>query len=456
LTIWPIKISLVGIDEFRKLVMVDQITPYWTYKFPPGTGTHYSLACSRVNGEGLIAAPGQPLSGEEKAGLFVLDSGGHHVYSNSVDGPLSPFLSFLGSNEETRLLAYWSGVGSEALVNVLNASDFRPAWTKSGFPWIGNGDFLDFDVDRDGREELLFSVGGHDNFVSCNDLATGEELWRYDDRVTICWGRLAIGDIDMDGDNEVVFGTEYGNPRGTSSIVVLSSDGQLKWRNDSILGDAGSTPTMLADVNGDGFLEILKVEIDLCGKDGHISSVLCMDALGPEIYSLPFGGSSIAIADVDGDGSLEGLGLTNGRDGGNHDLSEMVCLDLAEGKRKWTTPVPRAYLSGDPVIADITEADGLDTLVSTGMPSGYGRIPGKEPWGSAFVFSADGDIEWRHEFPDWAGDPLACDIDSDGYLEFLIPSYEGRVCAWKTRAECFSEESPKVNGGPTRTGLVVG
>jgi len=434
--------------------MIEGISSLWTFRFPRGIGTHYSLACSRVNGEALIAGPGQPLHAGTKSGVFAIDSGGHLVSRTYHDGPLSPFVAFLGKDEEGRLLAHWSGEGPGARINVLSANHLQPVWIRDGFPWTGNGDFIDCDIEGDGREELLFSVGGLHHHVVCADLKTGEEIWRYDDRVTICWGRLAIADIDLDGDLEVVFGTEYGNPDGTSSIVVLSSDGGLKWRDDSIPGDAGSTPTMLADVNGDGLLEILKVEIDLCGRDGHTSSVLCLDAHGSRLYSTPFGGSSIAIADVDGDGSLEGVGLTSGRDGGNHVLSEMVCLDLSTGKRKWTRAVPRVYLSGDPVIASMGDDEGLDTLVTTGMPSGYGRIPGKEPWGSAYMFSPSGKLVWHQEFPDWAGDPLACDIDSDGFLEFMIPSYEGRICAWKTRAACSCDEFPKVNGGPARTGLV--
>jgi outer membrane protein assembly factor BamB len=434
--------------------LAGDISQFWSYKFPPGVGTHYALACSRVENGTMIAGPGQPLVRGGTSGLFAVDGRGRLLHKSSVAGPISPFVAFLGC-EDKRLLAYWSGEGSKAQVNVVDASKFSTVWIRDGFPWTGNGDFLDLDIDRDGREELLFSVGGEDNYVECADLKTGEELWRYDDRVTICWGRLAIGDIDLDGDPEIVFGTEYGNPDGSSSIVALSSDGRLKWRNDSIMGDAGSTPTMLADVNGDGYLEILKVEIDLCGRDGHVSCVICLDASGSELFSIPFGGSSIAIGDVDGDGYLEGLGLTNGRDGGGHGLSEMVCLDLDRGNRKWSRSVPRVYLSGDPVIADITEGKGLDTLVTTGMPSGYGRIPGEEPWGTAYLFSAFGDLEWQQEFPDWAGDPLVCDIDSDGKLEFVIPSYEGRICAWKTEGACSCDEYSKVNGGPTRTGLVV-
>lgn len=436
--------------------MYDGISPLWTFRFPRGIGTHYSPACSRVNGEVLIAGSGQPIDAGVKSGLFVIDSLGHLVQRTTVEGPLSPFVAFLGKYEERRLLAHWSGGGPGARVNVLSARDLKPVWVRDGFPWTGNGDFIDCDIDGDGREELLFSVGGRDHHVVCADLKTGDEIWRYGDRVTICWGRLVVADIDLDGYPEVVFGTEYGNPDGTSSLVVLSSNGDLKWRDDSIRGDAGSTPTMLADVNGDGLLEILKVEIDLCGKDGHTSSVLCLDSLGERIYSTPFGGSSIAIADVDGDGSLEGVGLTSGRDGGNHGLSEIVCLDLSTGKRKWTRTVPRVYLSGDPVIASMSDDEGLDILVTTGMPSGYGRIPGQDPWGSGYVFSPTGKIVWHQEFPDWAGDPLACDIDSDGYLEFIIPSYEGRICAWKTRAPCSCDEFPVANGGPARTGRAGG
>ncbi len=431
----------------------DWIRPLWTYRMPAGVGTHYATASARVGGRTFIASPGQLLPGSKaQPGIFVIDSKGGLMYRTQEKGFVSVFPAFIRLGGIIPHLAYWSGKESDWRLKIRRAKDGRLLWQKKGYPWIGNGDFLDLDVNHDGRDELLYSMGGERHWVVCCDARTGEDLWLYDDRVTICWGRMAVADIDRDGANEIVFGTEYGNPDGTSSIIVLSPEGSLKWRYDRIRGDAGSTPAMLADVDGDGCLEVLKVEIDLCGRDGHPSSVMCFDARGSPKYSLPFGGSSIAIADVDGDGVLEGLGLTTARDGGSRNRSEMVCFDLLNATRKWSSPVPRVYLSGDPVVANLTGSDGLETIVTTGMPSGYGRIPGKEPWGEAYVFSPTGELIWRQRFPDWAGDPMACDIDQDGHNEIVIPSYEGRVCAWRTLGRADSGEFTKANGGPLRLG----
>lgn len=431
-----------------------EIEPIWTYTLPTGLGTHYSAACARFGTETTIALPGQPL-GEPggESGIFLLDQNGRLRARSHEVGAISPFSAILDAPEGPSI-AYWAG-REEPRAKLVRASDCSRIWSRS-HPWTGNGDFLEGDFNHDGREEIIYSVGGLKHYIVCADLATGEELWRYADRVTVCWGRLAAADIDLDGEFEIVFGTEYGNQDGTSSIVALSPDGSVKWRRDDIIGDAGSTPAVLADVNGDGLLEVLKVEIDLCGRDGHISTIVCTDAFGSPLYSLQFGGTSVAVADVDGDGALEALGLTSERDGGAHGRREMVCFDLSEPDHKWVAKVPRAYLSGDPVVADMSGEEGLETLVTTGMPSGYGRIPGRKPWGKVYLFSSSGELVWMEDFPDWACDPLACDLDGDGMNEFLIPSYEGRLCAWKTPGRAKALDFRKANGGPLRLGQPSG
>jgi len=430
------------------------IEKLWTFRLPSGIGTHYSPVCGLVEGEVLTAVPGQALGkSTSETGLFLVGPGGELLSRTFEKGPLSPFLAILQLDGEP-CIAYWSQDGPGPVAKLLRLPDLHLVWKNPSHPWAGNGDFLNADVNGDGKEEIIFSVGGQDNYVICVDARSGEELWRYEDRVTVCWGRTAVGDIDADGELEIVFGTEYGNPDGTSSLIALSGGGELEWRYDKIRGDAGSTPALLADVDGDGCMEVLKVEIDLCGRDGHISELLCFDAFGKPKYSLKYGGSSVAVGDIDGDGILEGVGLTQARDGGNHHRSEAVCFDLQSPRRKWATKVPRVYLSGDPVIADLSETDGLETLITTGMPSGYGRIPGQEPWGRAYLFSASGDMFWSHDFPDWAGDPLVCDVDGDARNEFMIPSYEGRLCAWKTAGIAMRTPFPVANAGPLRLGCL--
>ncbi len=429
-----------------------RIREAWTCHLPEGLGTHYSLVCAQLGKRTFLAAPGQTLTDpQQRPGLLVLDGDGNLLTRTAEAGCISPFVAFVRIGNEL-CLAYWAGHQEKPELKVIRP-DGSCVWSKPGYPWIGNGDFLEGDINGDGRLEMVFSVGGLNHFIACVDARTGEELWRYDEGVTVCWGRCAMDDIDGDGEIEVVFGTEYGNDDGSSSIVALSPDGDRKWRLDGIVGDAGSTPTMLADVNGDGKLEVLKVEIDLCGKDGHVSRLMCVDAFGKPIYASKFGGSSVAVADIDEDGLLEGLGLTCGRDGGNHLRREMVCFNLRTGRRKWVSKVPDVYLSGDPVISNLSEDEGLETVVTTGMPSGYGRIPDRSPWGKAYVFSSTGDILWSRDFPDWAGDPIACDLDRDGKTEFVLPSYEGRLCAWETEGVALAREFRKPSGGPHRLGV---
>jgi hypothetical protein len=47
---------------------------------------------------------------------------------------------------------------------------------------------------------------------------------------------------------------------------------------------------------------------------------------------------------------------------------------------------------------------------------------------------------------------MACDIDRDGLTEFVIPSYEGRLCAWRTEGPAISTEFRVASGGAHRLG----
>ncbi|MCD6505605.1 hypothetical protein J7M22_03165 [Candidatus Poribacteria bacterium] len=97
---------------------------------------------------------------------------------------------------------------------------------------------------------------------SYGEAVDGRLLWEYADRVHICWGKSAIGDIDGDGKLEIIFGTEYANSNGTSSVVALNYDGNVLWRYDGIPGDCGSSKDislcqLVFDVDGDGKKELL-------------------------------------------------------------------------------------------------------------------------------------------------------------------------------------------------------
>jgi len=323
-------------------------------------------------------------------------------------------------------------VGTEGTLALLSARDGGTIWQHSTEgPFGSNRDALCLDLDADGEREIL--VGAH-HFLVCLR-ADGSEKWRYDRGVMICWGSSAVGDVNGDGRMEIAIGSEYGNADGTSAMALLSDRGEEVWRHDGIEGDLGSNPAMLADANGNGRLEILKVELNLCARGPYpFSRLWCWSANGDALWRADFGGGEVSIADLDGDGALEAVGITNPRDGGQVSPA-IICFDLRNGARRWERPVRRHWLQSWPAMARLDDSGQLRAIVGATNPSGYGRNEAEPPYTDLYVVDARGEVIWQQTFPDLVLCPIACDLDGDGKNELIVPCADGRIVCVATEGK---------------------
>ncbi len=410
-------------------------------KWVAETGRYLQGAvCGRVEGAArlFVAAFGRP--GQDPA-IVVLNPDGSLFWQReflrsrgAVSLSVQP--AFVEPHPgEPALITSVVGDGSpetEGLLVLISARDGKAVWKRSTKgPFGSNRDALCLDLDGDGERELL--VGAH-HFLACLR-ADGSEKWRYNRGVMICWGSSAAGDVNGDGRLEIAIGSEYGNEDGTSSMVLLSSQGAEVWRQDGIEGDLGSTPAMLADVNGDGRLEILKVELNLCARGPYpFSRLWCWSAEGETLWRSDFGGAEVAIGDVDGDRALEAVGITNPRDGGEV-RPAIICFDLRDGSRKWERPVRRHWLQSWPAMARLDASGELRAIVGAANPSGYGRRKDEQPYTDLYVLDGRGELVWTQTLPELALCPVPGDIDGDGKNELIVPCADGRVFCFGTEGQ---------------------
>ncbi len=116
---------------------------------------------------------------------------------------------------------------------------------------------------------------------------------------------IAVGDIDgtADGRPELVFGTGGSYLSDGGQLFALHSDGRIVQGWPVLLGYAGEQGPVLADLTGDGNLEIVLNTYDSESGGG----LQVWDHAGALLWAGPGTGRSPVVADLDGDGDLEVL-----------------------------------------------------------------------------------------------------------------------------------------------------
>jgi xylan 1,4-beta-xylosidase len=314
---------------------------------------------------------------------------------------------------------------------------------------------LDFDLDNDNRPEFVYA---DQSTLTCYDLPNFRMRWRFSEDVRFCWSLPVLVDTNRDGKAEIVFGSEYNTGDGTSSMLAIDARGKPVWRSDGHAEDLGSTPVFVADVDGDGENELLKVGLDLEHRQKQEwNHLYVFDMSGKLKSKIELGFTGIAIGDMDGDGHLEGVGLTNTRDGGHNGHREVRCIDLAAGRVKWTTPVGRAYLdTNSPIMADLNRDGKLDAIVGTGNPAGYARLPNSQPWGDLYVLDWRGEILQHIKLPGWPVNLAICDVNDDGLNELaaVIDGLPGSLALYQTKDPATRNDWPTPFGSPRRDGTM--
>jgi outer membrane protein assembly factor BamB len=272
----------------------------------------------------------------------------------------------------------------------------------------------------DGNPIWMFSPpdGGNsslDGVVACSDFVVvgchngyiyavshgGELMWKFR---TGDWTKsLSIGNVDEDGEMEVIVGSDNGE------IYCLNGDnGKMEW-NYKVSSHVRSSPT-LGDVDGDGEIEII-----IAGSDGRI---YCLKGDSGKVkWESYVGGDwvyvygSPALGDVDGDGKIEvivGRGVQNN--------SGVYCISGDSGEVKWSCEVNGAVYTS-PALGDV-DKDGVIEIVV-----------GSHDYHVWCLSGDSGKVKWNC-WTEWGGvnsSPALGDIDGDGLTEVIIGSNNGKV-----------------------------
>ena len=155
------------------------------------------------------------------------------------------------------------------------------------------------DVDDDGESELV-GLSQESETVFYYDVPEDPtvEPWPDANRTVLaddlrCEG-VALADVDGDGRSELLVGT---------AVFHRGDDGE--WTSESVLDDWDDVRVAVGDVDADGEPEIVYAEGDSPTHGTHMGRVAVVDGLGGEVTVLAedlFCPHSLQVADFDGDG----------------------------------------------------------------------------------------------------------------------------------------------------------
>jgi hypothetical protein len=321
------------------------------------------------------------------------DNGDGAIDENDI--PDVVFHTFTGSD-------YWGN----GILRAVSGDDGTLIWPTSdpGYRTHPGGEIAIADVDpaSPGPELMVCSAGngttrvpGHLTIVG----ADGTLLRRFDtapNLVECGFDAPAVGDMDRDGVPEIIV-----------RWVIAHADGTVVQRARDVSG-TGGTYNSLADVDGDGELELVSAN-GVYEADGTAVWERVVDGAMP---ALPNG--HVAVADVDLDGLPEIIVIASGP----HSITS---IDAATGAVEWG-PID----INPPELASVIAADGRPLGGGPPTIANFDTDPNPEiafAGGFAYViFEHDGTRKWWYETQDRSSRSTGSsifDFEGDGVAEVL-------------------------------------
>ncbi len=355
--------------------------------------------------EGLKA--GQPWSE-----YIIKETGGnvhHDMAFGDFDGDGTPEFATWNQNTFNH-----NDPASRLLIGEIPEDPTAGPWTfATALPIWGEG--MDVaDVDGDGVVDII--AGGR--WISFEE---GQGYTVHEIDVARQGGQVAGGDVDGDGDTDVIFNSGD----GVGPVALYTNDGTPKdggWTAKALLDGFNMQQGHsldLGDLNGDGHLDIFAAEMRLNGgNDDARTWVLINDGTGGFRTTQPakgVGHHESALGDFDGDGDLDILGKPFNWDTPRIDLwlnnmhAENVAPVLVGPWARHAIDSDRPWRAVFAVPADL-DGDGLTDIVTGAW---WYRNPGT--LGGSWTRNAIG-LEGPKPLNNMA---LVADFDGDGDLDVL-------------------------------------
>lgn len=239
-----------------------------------------------------------------------------------------------------------------------------------------------------------------------------------------CGCQTSAMDVDGDGTWDIFAGC--GDDRQMQGALHCIDPVTLRSRwSYKVGGNGSSADPVLADIDGDGRVEIIKSVDDYAG-DSKTDAIYAFRSDGTLLWRTGglAGEDTPNVGDLDGDGRVEIVGMTFG--------NEVYCLD-AKGRVRWRRDLRpelddgvHAYMA--PILCDLNGDERLEILAMTNgryfEATPTGELKGN---GILFALSADGEVLDRFDVggPRYWGYAFVCNVDDDPTLELAVSGSGG-------------------------------
>jgi hypothetical protein len=264
------------------------------------------------------------------------------------------------------------------------------------------------------------------------------------------YGCVVTADLNHDGFPDAImsnFGTGYGNPTqpfttpGTN-ITVAYGNGTGGFGSTQTLSTGGSNGSFIdvADINGDGWLDAVVTNEN--GQNAGTVTIFQNNSGSLSKFGNPFatGGynsAGVRLADVTGDGILDLVIVSFGKDDGTGENVTGQCMTIFQGNADGTNHGDFTY-SASPILTIEPDISFIPTAVAVGDFNADGNVdiactvPGvpadstePQPHGSVYVFKGTGagGFDNPDQYDSGGALPVniqAADLTGDGKLDLII------------------------------------